>query len=460
VGVRSIDITDVTMRENIEDRIIAYFDGRISDDESADLLHRVSVSPEIRKLFREHEMLRELARSAQASTVVRPELEASLFSRIEALAAAEQAPLAVPVEEDRRRKAVPFFWSRWRLGLATAVGAFVLGAAITLGPELFDGGEDLNDQGTSNVTDAPALTPKDAISGSEEIAEEAKSPSKQDFNEIIRGDRDYEARQVANERPSAAGDKTYKSYKTDRSYTSQENSVGTTNIASTSTLADETFTQPISSVDARSSMPLYLGGEKGNMPVFRAEDIEQDEANFEMAVETSSGFSYPASGPGIQPFADPRISVGYFLDRQNIIGVRVTSGLFQALPEQHVTSSAAYTSISRNLEQERMFNAGAYYTHRFYGVLTDLMNLDASVGAGYVQSGGYTLTGELGLRLPFSSKLFGNISFALTRVHMYAPTMDEITNSVSVSDGPVLIEGSDVQNTINGRIHYGLSYQF
>ena len=87
------------------------------------------------------------------------------------------------------------------------------------------------------------------------------------------------------------------------------------------------------------------------------------------------------------------------------------------------------------------------------------MNLDASVGAGYI-SNGYTLSAELGLRLPFSSKLFGNVSFALTRVHMNAPTMEEITNSVSVQDGPVLIEGSDVQNTINGRIHYGLSYQF
>ena len=459
------------MRESIEDRIIAYFDGRMTDGESAELLHRVSVSPEIRKLFREHEVLRELARSAQASAVVRPELEADLFSRIDALAAAEQAAVLAPVEEKKRRRVIPFFWSRWRLGLATALGAFVIGTAITLGPELFDrdGADNADPQsttklGASNGTDAPQIVTKEDIAKDNDIASEAEAPAKQNFDKIIRGDRDYEARQVANERPALLSNKTDRSYKTYRSYTSQENSGGANSIAdytsTASTSAEPAATiAPISTVAAKSAMPIGIGAEKGNIPVFRAEDIVQDEADFEMALETSSGFSYPADGPGIQPFADPRISVGYFLDRHNIVGVRFTSGLFQALPESSVTTNAAYTSISRNLEQERINNYGVYYTRRVYGVLNDLMNLDASVGAGYI-SNGYTLSAELGLRLPISSKLFGNISFALTRVHMNAPMMEEITNSVSVSDGPVLIEGSDVQNTINGRIHYGLSYQF
>jgi hypothetical protein len=447
----------------MKDRIIAYFDGRMTDGESAELLHRVSVSPEIRKLFREHEMLRELARSAQASTVVRPELEASLFSRIDALAAAELAPPVAPIVEERRRKAIPIFWTRWRLGLATAVGAFVLGTAITLGPELFDGSNASDKIANKPTTDAPVITPKDEILSEDGFAEAPKTPSKPDFNKIIRGDRDYEARQVPNERPALHGKESVTHHE---SFDAYQNTVNSDFISDLNSRTNEmpisvksAGSEQISSVDVKRNTRLNLGGEKGILPVFRAEDIEQDEANFEAAIETSSGFSYPASGPGIQPFADPRISVGYFLDRQNIIGVRLTSGLFQALPDQHETRTAAYKSITRDLAQERMYHYGAYYSHRFFGVLSDLMNLDASVGAGLISSG-YTISGELGLRLPFSSKFFGNVSFALTRVHINAPTMDEITNSVSVEDGPVLIEGSDVQNTINGRIHYGLSYQF
>src|SRR2546421_10782766 len=73
------------MTAGLEDKIIAYFDGSLSDADSAELLHRVSVSPEIRELFREHEMLRDLAHEAARSVTISPEIESSLFSRIEAL---------------------------------------------------------------------------------------------------------------------------------------------------------------------------------------------------------------------------------------------------------------------------------------------------------------------------------------------------------------------------------------
>lgn len=460
------------MRESIEDRIIAYFDGRMSDDESADLLHRVSVSPEIRKLFREHGMLRELARSAQASTVVRPELEASLLTRIEALAAAE-APAVVPIDDDRRKKAVPLFWTRWRLGLAIALGAFVLGTAITLGPELFDGNGS-NDLGQRSVTDrldqssgtdAPQIVRRDDIITENDLAPATEGSSKTDFNKIIRGDRNYEARQVLNERPEPLGNSTDRSYTTDGSYRSQENAGGANNVADNTesvnaSASDVASIAPISAVAAKSILPVNLGGEKGNIPVFRAEDIERDEANFEAALETSSGFSYPANGPNVQPFADHRISFGYFLDPQNIVGVRFTSGLFQTQPETSVSTNAAYTSVSRNLEQDRLYNFGAYYTHREFGVLSDLISFDATLGAGSFLTSGYTVSAEIGLRMPLSSRVFMGASFGLHRVHLSAPSMEEVANRVSVGDGPVLIEGSNIQNTINGRIHYGLSYQF
>ncbi|HET6512918.1 MAG TPA: hypothetical protein VFH43_12040 [Candidatus Kapabacteria bacterium] len=470
------------MRESIEDRIIAYFDGRLTDDESADLLHRVSVSPEIRRIFREHEMLREMAHTAQASTVVRPELEASIFSRIEALAAAEQAPLAEPVaqEKDRRKRAVPFFWTRWRIGLAAAVGAFVLGTAVTLGPELF--GDDTGDApsvssqqmkqpqsgGSQNLTDAPAITPKEVITGSNDVVTEVRSQGKQNFDRIVRGDRDYEARQARNERMRAAGtvgDRIDGTNATDKADLTDVNDLARSKSTTVeSSPAAASSSEPIASVSPRSSAPvLEVGGEK-NLPYFRAEDIEQDFDDWEISLESSSGFAYPASRSGIAPLADMRIGLGWHLNANNIISFRGTYGLYEKLPDEPtVVDARNYLSVTRNLDRERILAPGLFYTHRIYGVLSPRISMDLSLGGSYLMRGedDHTISAEVGLRMPISDKFSMIGTFSLTRVHIDANSMDEVIEKiVTDNDGPVLIEGSDVRNTINGRIHYGLSYQF
>src|ERR1051325_4684317 len=115
------------MTSGLEDKIIAYFEGELSDADSAELLHRVSVSPEIRDLFREHEMLRTLAHEATRSATIRPEIEASIFSRVEAMAS-----------KASREKPMFIFSRRTAVALALAL-VLISGSLGYFVPKLFSG---------------------------------------------------------------------------------------------------------------------------------------------------------------------------------------------------------------------------------------------------------------------------------------------------------------------------------
>ena len=106
-------INQNNMAVPIEDTIIAYLDGRLNDADSAELLHRVSVSPEIRQMFQEHEALRQISYRAARNAVVSPELEESLFARIAAIKESRDVVAPVP------------FWSMPRISAMAGVTAII-----------------------------------------------------------------------------------------------------------------------------------------------------------------------------------------------------------------------------------------------------------------------------------------------------------------------------------------------
>ncbi len=101
----------------LKDTIIAYFDGRLNDTDGAELLHRVSVSPEIRQIFQEHEALRQVAYRAARNVTIPSSLEESLFQRITAMEKEESLPVG--------------FWSSRRI--ATFAGVAVALFAVAVG---------------------------------------------------------------------------------------------------------------------------------------------------------------------------------------------------------------------------------------------------------------------------------------------------------------------------------------
>jgi hypothetical protein len=88
---------------NIDDLISHYIDGELSGEAEAELHHRLSVSPDDRKRFREQIMLRGIARDGRVLERPTPAMRSALFARLEeeeglkplaAASAAYAAPIA------------------------------------------------------------------------------------------------------------------------------------------------------------------------------------------------------------------------------------------------------------------------------------------------------------------------------------------------------------------------------
>lgn len=78
-----------------EDRILDYLDGSLKENESAELMHQLSVSPENRVILEQHIKLSELTRVAQKPYDVPAALEMSMARRLPAVIASESAVTAV-----------------------------------------------------------------------------------------------------------------------------------------------------------------------------------------------------------------------------------------------------------------------------------------------------------------------------------------------------------------------------
>ena len=232
------------MTSGLEDTIISYFDGGLSDADSAELLHRVSVSPEIRELFREHEMLRGLAHEATRSVMVRPEIEAQIFSRVEALAGSEQ-----------REKAM-FVFSR-RTAMALALALIYPGSLGYFVPKLFSG------------------NPQAAIG--------SKRVMPQEISQAV---------SPVPSQASAPGNRSYKSYKNYRAYKTYEppgsNPTNQNLEQPANNLSLLSSINPIAS--QRENISSNIGGEK-HSPFDRIEYPAESRQLFDISLQTSSGFT-------------------------------------------------------------------------------------------------------------------------------------------------------------------------
>ena len=99
-----------------------------------------------------------------------------------------------------------------------------------------------------------------------------------------------------------------------------------------------------------------------------------------------------------------------------------------------------------------------FIAHLFPVSFTVPFFLEFALDGGLVPSG-YSLGAEAGLRIPLSENMMFNAAFSLSRVHSNAQTSEQILSSESAGT-PVLLESSDIHNTIYGRLHYGLLYRF
>lgn len=405
------------VKTGLEDSIIKYFDGELSDADGAELLHRASVSPEIRRVMREHETLREMAQSASRTVMISPAMEANLFAKISSLA--PTAPI--------RKEAAVFIIKRRTVGYAAAL---LLLIGVALAPML------ISSKGSSPSNGAAVLAKSEplVLLGGNDRTDVTDMTHKSYVSHGTRNNTsDIAQPSIDDESPSGA----------------PLDKVSDQNVAE---LHEASLINIPSDISGEQTSPLRLQSLRGNEDAY---------GKLELSLQTASGFTSPADASPIKPFADERISVGYHLSRWDIVGARLGSGLFQQLSDPIRTEEFGMPTVSRVLETKRNFSGEVFYTRLVPLWFDTPLLAQFSVDAGIIP-GGYTFSGEAGLRLPISSSLMFDLGFALQSVHSNAPTQSEMFAQEKNESGQpfLLVPSSDIHKTLNGKFHYGILYTF
>jgi len=196
-----------------EETILNYMDGTLSEDESGELLHQLSVSPEKRVVLEQHIKLRELTSLAQKPVAVPQNLEASMAERFAAIADynRELSGGAAII----RQTATPGFFGK----MAASVAAFIAQYPVRTGFAL----------AAASVIGYFALAGSSS-SPKQEVATIAQQPEMQIMQNPNVADKTNGASRT-NE--SYKTDMSHKSYKTHETYSTSGHSTSS-NIASNS----------------------------------------------------------------------------------------------------------------------------------------------------------------------------------------------------------------------------------
>ncbi len=186
---------------------------------------------------------------------------------------------------------------------------------------------------------------------------------------------------------------------------------------------------------------------------------EDSYSSFEVSLQTSSGFTSPADQQAIKPFAEQRLSLGYHLGYSDVVGVRVSSGLYQVPGDVQQTSELGITVMQQDMVTRRSFGGELFASHQFAGVLGTPLTAVLTAAAGIIPNGS-TLAAEAGVRIPFTNDVAFSVDFSLTRVHSNVERSAAAINNANSSASPVMYVGSDVRTTLNGSLHYGIQYRF
>jgi hypothetical protein len=396
----------------IEDTIVAYFDGRLNDSESAELMHRVSISPEIREIFEQHQLIRRMAVRAARNVTVSPNVEDAVFANIAALASQEQ------------KKKLGAFWSM-RRGAVVAAVAVLLGVGIVASLK------------SSEPNSVPYIAPQAQTAITSDVAR-------------VHG--------VADNAPTAetGNISTPIEHRASMPRVAQP----TVRDAAPANVQAETAYMPISLVaDARTLQaeqiqpPTIISHRIGDLLVRSSDEPTQ----FEVGLANSTHATMPAAGVGSSSaLQDWTFRAGYSFDEENIAGVTFEYGKVNMHTVVPAAPDATYYTGNQVPTWTPMI--GAYYEHR-EAIGRGGFMVAGTVGAGIASNPDYTgnfVTFGLGGRLPIGDHLLAGATVSLTRKHDGGQTKDEILNSGE----PVIFDGVDIHNTLITRIEYGLSYRF
>ena len=364
----------------IEDTIIAYFDRRLTDEESAELLHRASVSPEIRQLFEDHAALRQMAiRAAQQATIA-PELEESLFARIAELQEEEKLPVG--------------FWNIRRLSLTAGAVALVL-AVVT----------NFVNFGNSN----PANLSR--------IASPSAEPISMQFN---LANASFGASNIGAVSRTPKDVTHHPMLGNDWSSTQTPGATKISEPAMQSEAASITM-EPAPRSAQVADIPITLES-PGTLESLEILDADVATSKYEFALAAPiSGFvgPAPASGVSLPTFPQWSASAAYNFDDRNQVGVKATFGQFVGLSTT-TSAQAGFRMADATMQKTNGNMEELLYQHR-EPIAGGLFFVTAGIGGGFYNNSfgsfGNVLSAELGLQIPFGDKMLGGVSFVADRLH-------------------------------------------
>ncbi len=397
------------MTTPIEDSVIAYFDGRLNDAEGAELLHRVSVSPEIRQVFQEHEAMRQLANRAVRNVAVPPALEEALFQRIAGM--------------DRERILPPVFWSVRRISALAGVTAILLAGIV--------GSLEFRNGGARSL----AGNPSTAMMANPPLGYTANvAPEMPPFQAAAV----TKARQISNA--------THTTHVTNVSHGSFSDAPPA-NLLSPDDQSIELLPASRSAAVAEITVPTA-----GHVTLesLRELAVLDQPYQFEVGISAQwSSFSVPAVVPTEPLFSDFSLRVGYNLDVNDQLGVTLTRGTMSGLALIS-TSGAGFTDVNGQFKMQQRY-AGELFYQRREAVDHGLFFVSGGIGGGFY-SLGTLVSAEAGVEVPFGDRLMGGVSLVISRMHQNQPQQN--------SNEPVIFDGYNIYNSIAGRIEYSMAYRF
>jgi anti-sigma factor RsiW len=396
----------------IESEIIAYLDGRLNDADSAELMHRVSISPEIRELFQEHEALRQMAFHASKNVSVPAELDDAVFANVLALKQAEDR-VAAPV----------MFWTVKRVSVMAAAVALIV--AGTLGSLEF-------------ASKSPANVALTSGSSNSQLSI-AQASMASEINPVTSDAPTFES--APNFRSSNSG-AVRVHHMLPATIATQQKDVAAENAGAPQTESAIAMA-PLPRSGSIKSPNVLEPSARTLRDLFVTDGYER----FEVGADLASSFVTPGSVGNLAPF-DFRLRAAYNLDDRNQIGVRVARSPYSDVAVSRTPNNSWYSAseaATQHMSEE------LFYEHRF-PVDNGLFSVSLGAGGGLFDNG--WLTGpEAGIRIPVGARMLFGASFLLSYVHQTHTALDDINS-------PVIYEGKDFQNTLVGRIEYGLSYRF
>ena len=454
----------------LNERILDFMEGSLAPDDEAELLHRLSVSPEKRDLLRSFMNQKALFLRDRQSIVVPYEAEHALWQHLVGVMP-ETAPV---IMESVRAVPVPFF-SRIFSVASASVGAIAL--VIGLGAGYFAGAHQTQPANLAEIANSVSATPRGITNYGQPWLPKLR---------ITKDNNNHGLRNAE----SAAADPIHNSQFVIRNSPNSpalpalfHRSLPIVNIGEPVPLADEPYNPEqtvqrgdpaIATIQGRSNGPVTLheiGGDGGNRSLFQRNTTSPDYPKtflerFEFSVEESFGRQFPNTlATNVSLPLITNSSIGAFfqvLPRSNVLWIGASLGTANVTRKDLFTRAGDPNDPLQTVLASDTTHAQTSYLASFIQCRVPASAAtDVTFTAGYGWANlGQMIMGELGLHYNISREV--GIQFGLRVLRFSYDLTAEKAAAIRSGTGSLVVPNgvADASPSYNTELNTGLYFHF